>query len=63
MSLESFKAAVRPGLAIWAAVILTLAFVLQRPLIVATQWVCIGIILEWAGERGIKRVKELFGGQ
>ena len=62
MNIETLKATIRPGLAIWSTVMLTLAFVLQRPMIAATQWVCLGIILEWAGERGVKRAKELFGG-
>lgn len=60
--MEEFKAVIRPGLAVWAAVMLTLSFVLQIPMEIWIKAICVGILLEWVGERGVKKAKELFGG-
>lgn len=62
MNVETLKIAIRPGLAIWAAVMITLSFLLTLPMEAVIKWLCAGILIEWAGERGIKRAKELFGG-
>jgi len=63
MSVESLKTAIRPGLAIWAASMLSVAFAVQLPMEMMIKTVCVGILLEWVGERGVKKAKELFGGQ
>ena len=63
MNVETFKIAIRPGLAIWAATMLSVAFATQLPMESVIKWLCAAVVLEWVGERGIKRAKELFGGQ
>ena len=57
--IEVFKSAIRPGLAIWAATILTLSFILQLPLEVWVRFIAIACIAEWFTERGIKRARDI----
>ncbi len=59
--IENFKAAIRPGLAIWSASMFALSFFLEKAMPTPLAWICSACILEWLGERGIKRAKELFG--
>jgi hypothetical protein len=61
MNVESFKAAIRPSLAIWAMSMLALSFALTLPMETMIKWICAAVVLEWVGERGIKRAKEMFG--
>lgn len=63
MNVETLKTSIRPGLAIWAASMLSLSFALQLPLEMWVKCILGAILLEWVGERGIKRAKELLGGQ
>ena len=59
--IESFKTAIRPGLAIWSASMFVLSFLLDKSMPTPVAWICAACILEWLGERGIRRAKELFG--
>ena len=62
MNVETLKTAIRPGLAIWAATMLSVSFALQMPMEMWIKALCGGLIAEWIGERGVKRAKEMFGG-
>lgn len=57
--IDNFKAAIRPGLAIWASTMLSLSFMLQLPMEPWVKFIAIACIAEWIGERGIKRAKEI----
>jgi len=63
MNAETLKTAIRPGLAIWAATMLSLSFLLQMPMEIWIKALCGGLLAEWIGERSIKRTKEIFGVQ
>lgn len=60
--MDKFKTAIRPGLAIWSASMLSLSFVFQLPMEVWLKAICFGCLAEWIGERGIKKAKEMFSG-
>ena len=60
--IENFKAVIRPSLAVWAMLMFTLSFFLEKTMGTPLTWICTACLLEWVTERGVKRAKELFFG-